>query len=203
MALTSGGHVSVSSSLLASALNAIFFFAYKLGIRMVSYAGDIDLKALQKNLNLLAKLDITQTANRITIKAAEEVMLHGGDSYISLRRGKITVGGGVYEVNAQASTLPPKPMGVNVLGMPDVQVNDQTFRALSPTGAPLPGVDYGVGTQVDAHVFRTDNQGRSPTLNTAEQETAEFGLRWDDFAASSGRSDASPVPASPDKEHGF
>ncbi len=87
IAVTSGGHVSVSSgsSLLASARNAIRFFAYKLGIRMVSYAGDIDLKALQKNLNLLAKLEITQTAKRITIKATEEVMLHGGDSYISLK----------------------------------------------------------------------------------------------------------------------
>ncbi len=63
-ALTSGGHVSVSSgdNLLATARNAIRLFAYKLGIRMVSYAGDIDIKALQKNLNLLAKLEITQTA---------------------------------------------------------------------------------------------------------------------------------------------
>ncbi|RQS04534.1 DUF2345 domain-containing protein, partial [Burkholderia sp. Bp9002] len=187
MALTSGEHVSVSSgsSLLATARNAIRLFAYKLGIRMVSYAGDIDLKALKQNLNLLAKLEITQTANRITIRAAEEVMLHGGDSYISLKSGKITVGGGVYEVNAQAKNLPPKPMGVNANGLPDVQANDQTFRVLSPTGKPLPGVDYRVATPSGGHIFRTDQHGRSPALNTAEQETAEFELHWDEFAAAS------------------
>lgn len=184
-ALTGGGHVSVSSgsSLLASARNAIRLFAYKLGIRMVSYAGDIDLKALQKNLNLLAKLEITQTANRITIKATEEVMLHGGDSYISLKPGKITVGGGVYEVNAQAKNLPPKPMGVNANGLPDVQANDQRFRVLSPTGKPLPGVDYRMTTQSGGHIFSTDSLGRSPALNTAEPEPAEFQLHWDEFAA--------------------
>ncbi len=160
MAVTSGGHVGVSSgsSMLASARNAIRLFAYKLGIRMVSYAGDIDLKALQKNLNLLAKLEITQAAQRITIKATEEVLLHGGDSYISLKSGKVTVGGGVYEINAQSSILPPKPMGVNVIGLPDVQANDEMFQVLSPAGAPLPSVDYGVGTQSRAHIFRTDDE---------------------------------------------
>ncbi|KVD12615.1 type VI secretion system Vgr family protein [Burkholderia ubonensis] len=192
MALTSGAHVSVSSgsNLLGTARNAIRFFAYKLGIRMVSYAEDIDLKALKKNLNLLAKLEITQTANRITIRATEEVMLHGGDSYISLKSGKITVGGGVYEVNAQSKNMPPKPMGVNANGLPDVQANDQTFRVLSPTGKPLPGVDYRVATRSGGHIFRTNEHGRSPALNTAEPETAEFELHWDEFAAASDHSGA-------------
>ena len=187
VALTSGGHVSVSSgsSLLATARNAIRLFAYGLGMRLVSYAGDIDIKSLKKSLNLLAKLEITQTANRITIRATEEVMLHGGDSYISLKSGKITVGGGVYEVNAQSSNLPPKPMGVNANGAPDVQVNDQTFRVLSPTGAPLPGVDYRLSSQSGGHISSTNKTGRSPALNTARQEEAEFQLHWDEFAAPS------------------
>jgi type VI secretion system secreted protein VgrG len=154
-------------------------------MRLVSYAGDIDIKSLKKSLNLLAKLEITQTANRITIRATEEVMLHGGDSYISLKSGKITVGGGVYEVNAQSSNLPPKPMGVNASGAPDVQMHDQTFRVLSPTGAPLPGVDYRVSTQSGGHISSTNKVGRSPALNTAQQEEAEFQLHWDEFAAPS------------------
>ena len=189
-AVTSGGHVSVStgSSLLASAKNAIRFFAYKLGIRMISYAGDIDIKALQKNLNLLAKLEITQTAENITIRATKQLMLSGGDSYISLNPGRITVGSGKYEVNAQVSTLPSKTMGVNAIGQPAVQLNDQTFRVLSPTGAPLSGVNYQVSAPSGSHVFSTSKQGRSPTLNTAQQEAAEFELHWDDFAAPSARS---------------
>jgi type VI secretion system secreted protein VgrG len=184
-AVTAGSHLSVStgSSLLASAKNAIRFFAYRLGIRMVSYAGDIDIKALQRNLNLLAKLDITQTAESITIRATKQLMLNGGDSYISLNPGKITVGSGKYEVNAQVSTMPSKTMGVNANGQPDVQLNDQTFRVLSPTGKPLPGVDYRVSAPSGGHIFRTSDQGRSPALNTAQQEAAQFELHWDEFAA--------------------
>ncbi len=192
VALTSDAHVSVTSgsSLLATARNAIRFFAYKLGLRMVSYAGDIDIKALQKNLNLLAKLEITQSANRITIRATEEVMLHGGDSYISLKSGKITVGGSVYEVNAQMSNMPPKPMGVSPTGLPDVQANDQVFRVLSPTGKPLPGIDYQMSTASGGHVASTNAQGRSPALNTAQQEQAHFQLHWDDFGAATEHGDA-------------
>ncbi|SPV17731.1 Rhs element Vgr protein [Burkholderia cepacia] len=183
MALTSGAHVSVSSgsNLLATARNAIRLFAYKLGIRMVSYAGDIDIRALQKNLNLLAKLEITQTANRITIKATDEVMLHGGDSYISLKSGKITVGGGVYEVNAQVSNLPSKPMGVAPNGTPAVEANDQTFKMLTPSGRPLPGVAYRMTSDSGSHVFQTNSLGRSATLNTPQEEGVKFAAHWDEL----------------------
>ncbi|WP_321818356.1 MULTISPECIES: type VI secretion system Vgr family protein [unclassified Paraburkholderia] len=189
IALTGGTHVSVSSgtSLLASARSAIRLFAYKLGVRMVSYAEDIDIKALQKNLNLLAKLDITQTANRITIRAAEEVMLHGGDSYISLKQGQITVGGGVYEVNAQSKNQPSKPMGVNGNGLPDVQMNDQQFRVLSPTGVPMSGVAYSVKTASGAHVASTTAEGKSALVNTEKPDNVAFDLHFDEFAAASGR----------------
>lgn len=182
--LTSGDHTSLSAggNLVAAARKAISLFAYRLGIRIISYAEDINISALKKNLNLLAKLDITQAANRITIKATEEVMLCGGDSYIRLKNGKITVGGGVYEVNAQAKNLPPKPMGVNTNGLPDVQTHDQQFRVLTPAGVPLPGVDYQLMAQSGGHIFRTDDLGRASALNTAEQESVKFQLHWDEFA---------------------
>ncbi|KAA0083776.1 hypothetical protein CIW54_18320 [Paraburkholderia sp. T12-10] len=81
-------------------------------------------------------------------------------------------------------------MGVNAKGQPDVQLHDQTFRILSPSGTPLPGVDYQVSAPSGGHVFRTGDQGRSPTLNTAQQEAAQFELHWDEFAAPSARSGA-------------
>ncbi|WP_322053149.1 DUF2345 domain-containing protein [Paraburkholderia bannensis] len=182
-ALTSGGHVSVSSgdNLLATARNAIRLFAYKLGMRMVSYAGDIDIKALQKNLNLLAKLEITQTAERISIKATKQVLLNGGDSYIQLAQGKITVGAGQYQVNAQVSNMPPKPMGVSPAGTPSVEANDQTFRMLAPSGRPLPGVAYRMTADSGEHVFQTNQLGRSATLNTQQEENVKFAPHWDEL----------------------
>ncbi|HEX7937179.1 MAG TPA: DUF2345 domain-containing protein, partial [Paraburkholderia sp.] len=186
-ALTSGGHVSVSSgsNLLASARQAIRLFAYKLGIRIVSYAEDIDIKALRKNLNLLAKLDITQTASRITISAAQDILLKGGDSYIRLETGKVTVGALRYEVNAKLSNLPPKPMGVDAKGLPAVEANDQTFKMFTPSGLALPGIAYRMTADSGTHIFQTDQLGRSATLNTKQQENVKFAVHWDELFTAS------------------
>ncbi|MBU7576173.1 MAG: DUF2345 domain-containing protein [Hydrogenophaga sp.] len=43
--------------------------------------GDIDIQALKKRLNLLAKLDISMAADRITLSAKEEWVINGGGSY--------------------------------------------------------------------------------------------------------------------------
>jgi type VI secretion system secreted protein VgrG len=83
MALTSGGHTSVSTgkSWLVSAKNAVRLFAHKLGMKLVAAQGDIDITALKDSINLLAKLNITHTANRISIMAKEEVLINGGTSF--------------------------------------------------------------------------------------------------------------------------
>lgn len=51
-------------------------------MKMVAGAGDIDIQSLSDIINLLAKLSIAQTANRITISAKEEVVINGGGSYV-------------------------------------------------------------------------------------------------------------------------
>ncbi|WP_090138087.1 type VI secretion system Vgr family protein [Limnohabitans sp. DM1] len=82
-AITSGGHTSVSAgkSLLVSAKEAIRLFAYKAGIRFSSAKEDLDIQALKTSIHMLAKLEITETANRITLSAQEEVVINGGGSY--------------------------------------------------------------------------------------------------------------------------
>jgi type VI secretion system secreted protein VgrG len=61
-------------------------------MKMVAAAGDIDVQALSDSINLLAKLNITQTANRITISAKEEVVINGGGSYAKFTAGGIEHG---------------------------------------------------------------------------------------------------------------
>ncbi|MDR2155779.1 MAG: type VI secretion system tip protein VgrG [Burkholderiaceae bacterium] len=121
-AITSGGHTSLSvgKKLLASANDAIRMFAYRLGVKLVSYADDIDITALKKNLHLVAKLEITEQANRITIEATDEVLLHGGDSYIRLTPGDITLGAEVFEVNAVHYNTAPDTMTPVTLDLSEV-----------------------------------------------------------------------------------
>ena len=82
-ALTSGGHTSIAAgkSFLVSVKEAIRMFAYKAGIKVVAASADIDITALKNSIHLLAKLEITHSANRITITAKEEVLINGGTSF--------------------------------------------------------------------------------------------------------------------------
>lgn len=94
VAFTSGAHTSISAerSFLVSAKQAVRMFAFKAGIKLVAGAADIDIAALKNGINLLAKLDITLGANRITIKAQQEVEVNGAGSYTLWNKGGIESG---------------------------------------------------------------------------------------------------------------
>ncbi len=93
-ALTSGKSLSfaVGTHFFASVRQSLRLFVQKAGMKMVAAAGDIDLQALSDNIKLLAKLEITHTANRITISAKEEVLINGGGSYVKFAAGGIEHG---------------------------------------------------------------------------------------------------------------
>ncbi|MCO4855740.1 type VI secretion system tip protein VgrG [Herbaspirillum sp. WGmk3] len=90
-AISSGGHASLSAgkSLLVSVREAVRLFACKAGMKLVAAAGDIDVSALAASVNILARLNITQTANRISIEAKEEVVINGGGSVMRWHAGGI------------------------------------------------------------------------------------------------------------------
>lgn len=76
-------------------------------MKLVAAAGDIELKALTDSIKLLAKLNITQTANRITISAKEEVVINGGGSYARFAAGSLELGTtGSFVAHAATHSLP-------------------------------------------------------------------------------------------------
>ena len=93
-AITAEEHISLSSgkSLLASAREAIRFFAYKAGMKLIAAHGDINIKALQKNIHVLAKLNITCSAETIQINAEKQVIVNGGGSYTRWTANNIECG---------------------------------------------------------------------------------------------------------------
>jgi type VI secretion system secreted protein VgrG len=115
-ALTTGQDLSMASGggLFASARQALRLFVHKAGMRLVAAAGDIDLRALTDSVNVLAKLNITQTANRITISAKEEIVINGGGSYAKFRGGGIELGtSGNFVAHAAKHSLPgPKTVDI-------------------------------------------------------------------------------------------
>ena len=118
-AITSGSHTSISAgrSFLASAREAISLFAAKAGMRLIAASGDIDITALQNAIHLLAKLEITHTAERISITAKQEVLINGAGSYSKWNAAGITHGTkGAWTAHAAGhGELGPDNLGVVAL----------------------------------------------------------------------------------------
>ncbi|MFJ1468763.1 type VI secretion system Vgr family protein [Massilia orientalis] len=93
-ALTTGRSLSIASgdSLFASIRQTFRLFVHKAGMKLVASAGNIDMEALSDSINLLAKINITQGANTITITAKEEIVINGGGSYAKFTAGGIEHG---------------------------------------------------------------------------------------------------------------
>lgn len=108
-ALSTGKSLSIGcgTSFLCSVRDTLRLFAYKAGMKLVAAAGNIELKALTDSINLLAKLNITQTANRITISAKEELVINGGGSYARFAAGSLEMGTtGSFVAHAATHSLP-------------------------------------------------------------------------------------------------
>jgi len=124
-AISSGKSLSIASgdSLFASVAQTFRLFVHKAGMKMIAAAGDIDVKALSNNINLLAKLNISVTAERVTITAKEEVLINGGGSYVKHNAGGIEYGtNGPHLVHA-ASRSWPGPKSLPVKTQPDICVS--------------------------------------------------------------------------------
>jgi type VI secretion system secreted protein VgrG len=122
-AITSGKDVSVAAgaSLFASIRQTFRLFVQKAGMKMVAAAGDIDMQALSDSIKLLAKLEITHTANRITISAKEEVVINGGGSYAKFSAGSIEMGtNGSFIAHAATHSFPPAKSVDMAMKMPPV-----------------------------------------------------------------------------------
>jgi type VI secretion system secreted protein VgrG len=118
-ALTTGRSLSIASgdSLFASIRQTFRLFVHKAGMKLIASAGNIDMEALSDSINLLAKLNITQTANTITITAKEDVVINGGGSYAKFSASGIEHGtNGTFVAHAAThSFVDAKSMDANVL----------------------------------------------------------------------------------------
>lgn len=94
VAITGGKDLSIAvgGRLFASVRESLRLFVQRAGMRLIAAAGDIDIKALSDSVNVLAKLQITHTADKIIISAREEVQIGGGGSYVRFNKGGIEHG---------------------------------------------------------------------------------------------------------------
>jgi len=169
-AITTGKSLSIASgdSLFASIGKMFRLFVYKAGMKFIAAGGDIDLRALKDSINILAKLNITQTANRITITAKEELMLNGGGSYTIYNAAGITKGTNGAYVNhaASVSFVGPKSLPVVIpnlsIGGPPYSLRWKAISAVDSTpGQSVDVVAREFGATGAAIVAITGGDGRN------------------------------------------
>jgi type VI secretion system secreted protein VgrG len=147
-ALTSGRHVSLSigKRFLASVTDGVRYFVRQAGMKFIAAADDIDIKALKDNLNLFAKLEIKEEANRITLKAKEEILIAGGGSYIRINASGIENGTpGTWSSYASNHVFAgPKSLAVSLPSLPKVGEGELEILDLYANAQGLEAAPYKV-----------------------------------------------------------
>jgi type VI secretion system secreted protein VgrG len=180
--VASGGHAAITTgkslslaagtNIFASIRKTFRLFVQKAGMKMIAGAGDIDVQALSDSIKFLAKLEISHTANRITISAKEEIVINGGGSYARFTPGGIEHGtNGTFVAHAASHSL-STAKGMNVpevstrpLCTADHDVDDleQYFSFEDENGKPISGISYRVDSMDQALAEGVlDVSGRTP-----------------------------------------
>lgn len=149
-ALTAGEHISFSAgrSFFASALERVSLFAHKLGMRLISGHGKIEIQAQSDGIDVLADkvLRIISAKERVEITAADEILLTGGGSFIRINKSGITEGTkGEFVVHAKNRKMTgPDSMEVPIPTLPSgaVQFNEKFMVVDEFTGEALANVKY-------------------------------------------------------------
>lgn len=171
-AITTGEHTSISSgrSFLASAKDAIRMFAYKAGIKLISANKDIDIHALKTNINILAKLQITHTAETIQISASKEVVINGAGSYSQWRVGNIESGTNSNWVTHAALHSMPGPKTLPIKPPDEHHPYNEMFVLHDQKGRPIKNFPYQIKLANGRVVTGiTDKHGRAQRIGTGEQ----------------------------------
>ncbi|MGB7195217.1 MAG: type VI secretion system Vgr family protein [Collimonas pratensis] len=180
-AITTGKSLSIASgdSLFASIGKTFRLIVQKAGMKMIAAAGDIDVKALKDNINLLAKLNITHTANRITITAKEEIVVNGGGSYVKYNAAGIEHGtNGAFVAHAASHSLPgakslPFVIPDPTIGGPPYSLRWKAISAVDSTpGQSVDVIAREFGAAGAAIVTNTGGDGRNDRHKDENTSTA-------------------------------
>ncbi|MCB5207043.1 DUF2345 domain-containing protein [Methylovorus mays] len=97
-------------------------FAYNGGLRLIAAGMNIEFKALQRNIRLFSKLNITYHANRIHLTADKEIVINGGGSSTHWTAASIESATlGKWSVYSASQSMPQaKSMPVSMPTLPNI-----------------------------------------------------------------------------------
>jgi type VI secretion system secreted protein VgrG len=187
--ITTGKSLSlaVGTNLFASIRQTFRLFVQKAGMKLVAAGGDIDVQALSDGIKLLAKLEITQQADRITISAKEEIVINGGGSYAKFAAGAIELGtSGTFVAHAATHSLPSaKNLSVPTLAPQkpwgsdhDSSDLEQHFEFKDEDGNPITWLHHRIDSAGEKlHEGTLDDKGRTPGFPMDKEIVGTFWIK--------------------------
>ena len=176
-AITTGKSVAIAAGdgFFASVVTTLRLFVQRAGMKLIAVAGDIDVQTLSDSINLFAKLNITQTGNRIVINAKEDIVINGGGSYVKFSKAGIEHGTtGTFVAHAASHSLTdPKSLALASNEMEKGHF-DQT-PILRDLEGPLANRKFELARE-DGTIIRgvTDAEGRIPIQKGIDMATAKL-----------------------------
>ena len=69
-------------------------------------------------------------------------------------------------------------VGVDLRGLPSLELYNEKFKILSPSGEVMSNLAYKVSNSDHNFTALTDNKGLSKRVNTSSEQDIEVGLHW-------------------------
>lgn len=185
--LTAGDTTTLAGakSILMMAKEKISLFAHKMGIKIFSAQGKVEIQAQYNDLDIIADkiIRLITAKETISLVSPKKIELNAGGSYIILSKNGIEMGTEKkFEVHAASHSLADKKsMGTDDCPLPSGIINDEQFVALDKEGKPFPGVRYRiVELDNESSVLAegvTDIQGRTSRVYTIQPKAIK--VVWD------------------------
>lgn len=161
---------------------ATSLFSHRGGIKLYANQGKVELQAQNDSMAFTAKKDIeiSSTEQTIDMIASKQIRLRCEGAQILMNKDGITfITDGTFKVKANQHDLQQgQAVGVDLQGLPIVDLFNEKFQILSPTGKPMPFVDYRLSSKDKSFLSSTQNDGQTKEIHTKEATDLYFGLQW-------------------------
>ncbi|MCH7307929.1 type VI secretion system tip protein VgrG [Acinetobacter sp. NIPH 1852] len=175
-------NLTTQKNLIAQASQKISLFAAQGGIKQVAAKGKFELQAQGDGADFIARKDIQiiSTEDAIYITSPKEIVFKADSSELKLNdSGIFPTTGGKFEVKAgQHLFMGGQAAGVNIKGLPALEIFDEQFSLKLPSGEPFKEIDYKLTSGDDSFMALTNKKGWTKRIHSPQEKELKLDLNW-------------------------
>ncbi len=175
-------NLTTQKNLIAQASQKISLFAAQNGIKQVAGKGKVEIQAQGDGLDILAKagIQIISTEDTVYFNSPKEIVLKAESSELKLNgSGIFPTTGGKFEVKAgQHLFKSGQALGVNMKGLPALEIFDEQFSLKLPSGEPFKEIDYKIISGDETFIAQTNKKGATKRIHSPQEKELKLDLNW-------------------------